>query len=731
MSHDPRDRKFSDDLKTVRFWMVLFLGPSGLVSTTVGFLKLIRGDFKLTSIALLLIGLCLCYSVLVYVRYSKILPSRTIVLTDDESQNSRRFKYSTRARRWALWAGLVMTALLTSAITIAVYYEYRAPRTMIILVADFDGPEPQNYRVTETIIDELRKATESFGDISVKPLNRVINPRDGRESAREAGRANKAAMVLWGWYGKTNDKVIVSSNFEILRQTRLMSLENERQISFFPEGELEAFTLQTQLSSKMTYLVLASVGTIRLEGGDSDAAIARFSAALDEPKFATEALNPSQIYYLRGRAYLRKNEITKAVSDFNKAIDITPDFVDAYVYTGVAYAVEGLYDPAISECDEALKHHPDSRLARLLRGLMWEVKLNRQRALSDYEAITKDDVGDDYLVTGLAFWRGGNTSKAIDVLTQGQINDPYNSSQYVLLRSRIMAEQKHFEEALRDVNEVLEAQPDQPYVLLIRANIFLLQGDVRNAITDCHSALKIHPTDRSAFFLLGQAHSAEKRFDRAIDDYTRLIELEPESMVGYFCRGSAYQEVKYFDEALKDYTDALRVAPDMGSIYLLRGFMYSKKKDFKRAIEDYDRALELRNEDSDAAEAFYYRGQAFLDQKNFLKAIEDFNHALRLRPDDVWIHATRGLAYISLEKYESAISDFNYVINRYPEEPIGYSLRSVGFMMESVDKGISPERKKELARQSEADQATSKGFFKKYDFDIDERNRAFRLFGLK
>jgi tetratricopeptide (TPR) repeat protein len=732
MAPEATDKNFTDYFKTADFWIPAILGTSGLVPTLVGFIRLLRGDFELTSKVFLACGILLSYGLLVYLRYAKVGKSKSIILTDDEDGNSPRFRYSRRARRGALGIGIVLTTILLLGVASTAYYRFRAPRKAIILVADFDGPEPQNYRVTETIIEELRRATESLNDIEIRPLNRVVNAKEGRELARKEGRDQKAAMVLWGWYGKTNDRVIVSTNFEVLQEPRLLSLQNERQISFFPETELESFTLQTQLSSRMTYVVLASIGTVRLEVRDYDGAIVHFSKALSEPTLAAEVLNPSQIYFWRGRAYLGKGEVNKAVSDFNKSLDLTPEFVDAYVFRGVAYAIQGLYGPAISECDAALKYAPDSPSAHLLRGLMWEVLLNRRRAMSDYEAVTKagSDTGPDYLVIGLAFWRQGNIAKAVESMNHGQTDDPDNSSEYTLLRSMMMAEQGNFEDALNSVNQVLEDKPDSMNGLLIRANIFLLKKDTRNVITDCRSMLKLHPNDTSAYFLLGQAHSAEKRFDRAIDDYSRLIELEPESIVGHFSRGSAYQEAQYFDEAIADYSEVLRLAPDLGPIYLLRGFVYFKKKDFERAIGDYERALELTIDDSATEEAFYYRGQVYLEQKNFEQAIEDFNHALRLKPEDVWAHCTRGLAYVQRKNYESAISDFNFVINHYPEESFGYTLRSVAIAMKAADSN-SPEQKKGLLQQADADIRKSETLLKKYDFDINERNRTSRMLGLK
>ncbi len=91
----------------------------------------------------------------------------------------------------------------------------RPPAKNIILVADFDGPEPQNYRVTETVLTHLHAVLEPYDDVEIEALWRAITEMEGSLTARAEGEKHKAAVVIWGWHGVTAEAVPLSVHFEV------------------------------------------------------------------------------------------------------------------------------------------------------------------------------------------------------------------------------------------------------------------------------------------------------------------------------------------------------------------------------------------------------------------------------------------------------------------------------------------------------------------------------------
>ena len=131
-----------------------------------------------------------------------------------ESSQTAIGQYWWKFPRWRKPAlvGLVIMPILTTA-AIAVPFLW-PPSWSIVAVADFAGPDPLNTRLTEYILKELRLRTQS--PIKVKALGRAISEQEGSEVARANAKQVGARILLWGWYGRTNEKASLSYHVEFI-----------------------------------------------------------------------------------------------------------------------------------------------------------------------------------------------------------------------------------------------------------------------------------------------------------------------------------------------------------------------------------------------------------------------------------------------------------------------------------------------------------------------------------
>jgi hypothetical protein len=156
-------------------------------------------------------------------------------------------------------------------------------RTVTILVAEFDGLEPQNYRVTDTLLNKIKEKTANYKDVQVVPLGKAITEREGKDVARQVGKEKKADIVIWGWYGKTKDKVPLSVHFELLTKPDALpelGAEAQGKLRSLSVGTLESFEMQVDLAEELIYLSLVTLGLSRYSAKDWDGTIDRLSAAL-------------------------------------------------------------------------------------------------------------------------------------------------------------------------------------------------------------------------------------------------------------------------------------------------------------------------------------------------------------------------------------------------------------------------------------------------------------------
>ena len=64
----------------------------------------------------------------------------------------------------------------------------------------------------------------------------------------------------------------------------------------------------------------------------------------------------AKLYYVeRWLAYYTKGELDLAIKDFNKAIELNPEYPYAYYNRGIAYADKGNTDQAIGDFSKAIE----------------------------------------------------------------------------------------------------------------------------------------------------------------------------------------------------------------------------------------------------------------------------------------------------------------------------------------------------------------------------------------
>ena len=64
-------------------------------------------------------------------------------------------------------------------------------------------------------------------------------------------------------------------------------------------------------------------------------------------------------YFNRGLVYGHKSDFDRAIRDFDQAIKINPNYVEALYSRGLTYSNKGLWDRAIQDYDEAIKLSPN------------------------------------------------------------------------------------------------------------------------------------------------------------------------------------------------------------------------------------------------------------------------------------------------------------------------------------------------------------------------------------
>ena len=161
-------------------------------------------------------------------------------------------------------------------------------------------------------------------------------------------------------------------------------------------------------------------------GKPEDEAIKTYSEAIElEPK------NPV-LYTERGKIYMAKNEKDKAREDFQKAIDLTPYYIDAQIQMTFIEENEGKIQDAIKRLEELARTPPLDLNTDLLFRLGWLYYNNKEydKAISVLERTYKLNPfhANALFILGLSYQQKGETKKAIEVLERVAQLNPDNQT---------------------------------------------------------------------------------------------------------------------------------------------------------------------------------------------------------------------------------------------------------------------------------------------------------------
>ena len=183
--------------------------------------------------------------------------------------------------------------------------------------------------------------------------------------------------------------------------------------------------------------------------------------------------------YRLGLALQATNNRWKAVGEFRKAIQLDPNFAEAYKGLGdlLRLSPRRLYDQAIEAYSKAIDLQPDFAEAYVGRGDAWQAKGNNDNAIAEYK-------------------------KTIDL-------DPENA------RVRVSLGRIYYNE----------------------------KGQYHEAVSEYTRAIQLEPTLLEAHLALGEVYEEKGLYHDAIARYSKVLEIEPGHPTAHYGLALAYEKV--------------------------------------------------------------------------------------------------------------------------------------------------------------------------------------------
>jgi TolB-like protein/DNA-binding winged helix-turn-helix (wHTH) protein/Flp pilus assembly protein TadD len=474
---------------------------------------------------------------------------------------------SPRAHAWRLYAfGLALFLALAIAFLWS-FGQWGRPsptiRSLAVLpLENISGDASQEY-FADGMTDELITDLGKFGTLRVISRTSAMAYKRTRKPLAEIARELNVEAVVEGSVVRSGDQVRISA--------QLVEAPADRQLwaeSF--EGDTRD-TLALQISVARTI-----AGQIRatLDG--------REQAALDKSK----AVNPEAYEaYLKGRYFWNKRTgdgLSKAIAYFSRAVEVDPNYAEAYSGLADAYALSGDWEYGVLSPQEAF----------------------RQAKAAATKALTLDDsLGEAH--TSLAF--------ALDLYGWDW-----------------QAAEKEYEQAIR-------LSPSYSTLHLWYAWHLMVVGRTSDGILELRKAESLDPLSLIVLADLADALCIARLYDESVEQSWKTLGLDSNFAVGHYELGQALVQKQRADEAIVEFQKAIALSGHSSAFDSNLAYAYAVfgQKDEATKILAELAATSDKNHSADANIALIYVGLGDNDQAMIWleKAYEArFNPSILLRP---------------------------------------------------------------------------------------------------
>jgi tetratricopeptide (TPR) repeat protein len=332
---------------------------------------------------------------------------------------------------------------------------------------------------------------------------------------------------------------------------------------------------------------------VALARGQADEAIALFTEVLDDKTLPND--RRAVLLTDRGVARARKQSAREAIEDFNRAIELYPEYAPVYNNRGNVLLGIGAVREAIKDFDRAIVLAPGYAAAFSNRAGAHARLGQPDPAFVDYSRAISLVPGNAAALTGRGrvHLEAFRPQGAIRDLTRAIAADARFSAAY---RSRAEAKMQleKYDEAIEDFSRAVAFEPRSVELYLLRGEAYLESGNAPAAARDFTTAIELNPRYEWAYVMRGFASvKAEGVSEEAFNDFARAIELNARSPKAFAYRAWAYRKQQQPELGLKDVERALKLDPNSAEAYWARGELQDYQGRTPAAVQDLRKALSI------------------------------------------------------------------------------------------------------------------------------------------
>jgi len=193
-------------------------------------------------------------------------------------------------------------------------------------------------------------------------------------------------------------------------------------------------------------------------------------------------------HYKRGEDLRNEGNFTDAVKEYTSAIQIDPDFIDAYLYRGISYKYTVGWSHSIPDFNHVIQIDSKNINAFLERG-------KATNNISDFNHVLSLDPNnaEAYIERAKCYGLAGDSSRQLADANKAIQIDPTNIWGYHIRGHYYQFRAKNYSKAIDDYSMMTLIAPDKYYGYDSLAGIYFDQKNYTKAIENWEKALKFVP----------------------------------------------------------------------------------------------------------------------------------------------------------------------------------------------------------------------------------------------
>lgn len=260
---------------------------------------------------------------------------------------------------------------------------------------------------------------------------------------------------------------------------------------------------------------------------------------------------------------IRENKFREALPLLIESLQANPKNVQAYERLGLVYNGTGDYAKTIFYCNKAIDLDPNWIWAYVNRAEAYSALNDWQKACADFDKIIQSN--SQQVNLAWAYHRRGtlnmqlkNYKQAADDFNAAIQTEP-NSAWHYNDMGWAYTELKDYDKAISCRNKAIELDPNYSLPHEGLAWIYNLRGEPEKAVEACNEALRLSKdtwSETLAYATRGEAYRLLKNYTQALNDCNKSIELYPRRAETYISRGKCYEALGDTAKAQADFNKA-------------------------------------------------------------------------------------------------------------------------------------------------------------------------------